>query len=95
MSLVLKLFMFSDCFVGHTGFGFGSMEQDLQRQQSVQIYSVNSGSKPAAFFWWHSDVPMNVLPVLSYASVLRLLLGDCFRVQGHMVLCLNKRPFIF
>ncbi len=51
MSLVLKVFMFSDVLEGHTGFGFGSMEQDLQRQQSVQIYSVNSGSKPAAFFF--------------------------------------------
>ncbi len=37
MSLVLKVFMFSDVLEGHTGFGFGSMEQDLQRQQSVQI----------------------------------------------------------
>lgn len=79
--------MFADVLVGHGGFGFCSMEQDLQRQLSVQIYSVNSGSKPAAFFFFfHSDVPLNVLPVLSCVSVLRLLLGDCSHVQGHMVL---------
>jgi len=33
--------------------------------------------KTCSFFFSHSDVPLNFLPVLSFASVLRLLLGDC------------------